>query len=118
MANTKLETQVAVIIEKLESQSKRSEAQGKKIDKLLRIVVGVDGETSLVGRVSSLEREIKSLKSEFKTEHKPESYLSKQVKVRDMLLFFAVSSVWYIKESRDAFLMQVGQILKALSLFG
>ena len=95
-----------------------------------KTVFGVDGETSLVNRVrdrekkdelhdrqlQNLKQELINLKKEFRDIKTPKTYLSKIVRIRDLLVFFSFASIWYIKESRDALLRHIGDIIKALGL--
>lgn len=108
--NTSLETQIALLVQELRDIN-------KKLDNLNRIVVGEDGETSLVNRVKSTEHKIIKIEAFIDRFNNPKDWLNKYVTVRTAILMFFLYSFISFKESRDAILNITGEFIKALGLF-
>lgn len=110
MSKQTLETQIALMLQKMEGYE-------EKIDRILEIVIGNDGETSLVNRVNANEKKLVTIQEYLNKFFNPTSFLNRPVTIKHLIFFFIFASVWYVKELREPLLLEIGQIIKAFGFF-
>jgi hypothetical protein len=89
-----------------------------------RLLIGVDGENSLVSRVRTVEQEMKAHvdsaeKALVRVEGclNPPSILDKPVKIKHLIIFAVAMSILTITESRNAILESIRDMLMVFTIF-
>ena len=107
-----------------ETLTKGLDAMASDVRDIKRLLIGVDGENSLVSRVRTVEQEMKAHvdsaeKALVRVEGclNPPSILDKPVKIKHLIIFAVAMSILTITESRNAILESIRDMLMVFTIF-